>query len=178
MLAKIVNNIEHRERLEYTVADRTQALRRSEERTLRFAQIASDWFWETDAQHRLTFLSERLPALMGRSAASLLGEPLAGLFVSEPEDNEVPTLIERPRLRIYWRNRRRSKTRKYVYERRKIASAGCHFSPTRLLLSMDVSRAISALAPTSPTASGGRWSCAGRCSRLRKPTGPRVRSWR
>lgn len=74
----------------------TQALRRSEERTLRFAQIASDWFWETDAQHRLTFLSERLPALMGRSAASLLGEPLAGLFVSEPEDNEVPNADRAP----------------------------------------------------------------------------------
>ncbi len=36
-----------------------KALARSEERLRDFAEVASDWFWETDADHRFIYFSER-----------------------------------------------------------------------------------------------------------------------
>jgi PAS domain S-box-containing protein len=47
-------------------------LRANEERWRAFAGAASDWFWETDAQHRFTLLSE------GRSSRRLPSEDLLG----------------------------------------------------------------------------------------------------
>lgn len=45
---------------------RAQAeLRESEQRFRDYAEIASDWFWETDAQHRICFMSDRLRAYGG-----------------------------------------------------------------------------------------------------------------
>jgi PAS domain S-box-containing protein len=49
----------------------------SEERFRDFANVASDWFWETDAQHRFTYLSGRaMAASDGARAASLGRTPL------------------------------------------------------------------------------------------------------
>jgi PAS domain-containing protein len=42
-----------------------EALRESEERFKTLAAIASDWFWETDAQHRLTAMTESQPLVAG-----------------------------------------------------------------------------------------------------------------
>ncbi len=45
---------------------RAQAeLRESEQRFRDYAEIASDWFWETDSQHRVRFVSERVRAYGG-----------------------------------------------------------------------------------------------------------------
>ncbi|MCV3273867.1 PAS domain-containing protein [Roseobacter sinensis] len=38
-----------------------------------FAEIASDWFWETDAEHRFTFFSDRLSEVVGVPAETFLG---------------------------------------------------------------------------------------------------------
>lgn len=38
-----------------------------------FAEIASDWFWETDAEHRFVFFSERLSEVIGVPAEAYLG---------------------------------------------------------------------------------------------------------
>ncbi len=52
---------------------RAQAeLRESEQRFRDYAEIASDWFWETDAQHRVRFVSERMRAY-GAEPATLVG---------------------------------------------------------------------------------------------------------
>jgi PAS domain S-box-containing protein len=62
------------------------ALRDSEQRFRDYAEVAFDWFWETDAEHRFTYVSERIAAfgfhpnnLIGRrcwdAAADLEEEP-------------------------------------------------------------------------------------------------------
>ena len=50
----------------------------SEQRFRDFAEVASDWYWETDPQNRIVFLSERFFAVGGATA---LGQD-AGEFVS------------------------------------------------------------------------------------------------
>lgn len=54
------------ETLEAEVAQRTQELNESEERFRGFAEAASDWFWETDADHRFTYLSDAFDSASGR----------------------------------------------------------------------------------------------------------------
>lgn len=57
-----------------------EALRESEERFKALAEIASDWFWETDAQHRFTSITEAqhlvagaLQGILGRTRWELVG---------------------------------------------------------------------------------------------------------
>ena len=38
------------------------------------ASTASDWWWETDAQLRITFLSERFAELFGVPVSSIVGK--------------------------------------------------------------------------------------------------------
>jgi PAS domain S-box-containing protein len=50
-----------------------QELRESESRFRDLAGSASDWFWETDADYRLTFVSERIANVLGVKPAAVLG---------------------------------------------------------------------------------------------------------
>ncbi|HEV7370014.1 PAS domain S-box protein, partial [Arenibaculum sp.] len=50
-----------------------ERLRESERRFHDFAQAASDWFWEMDADLRLTYLSDRMAEATGVQPADLLG---------------------------------------------------------------------------------------------------------
>ena len=57
-----------------------EALHESEERFKTLAKIASDWFWETDAQHRLTAMTESqhlavgtLQGILGRTRWEMVG---------------------------------------------------------------------------------------------------------
>ena len=45
----------------------------AEQRLADFAATAPDWFWETDARHRFSYLSERIEAVTGIPRARLLG---------------------------------------------------------------------------------------------------------
>ena len=57
-----------------TEIERAQAYARFNEERLRdFAEAASDWFWETDDNHRLTFVSRRFQTLTGISIDKLIG---------------------------------------------------------------------------------------------------------
>lgn len=58
LIAQALVNITYRARLQEQVAAKTEALQASERRFRSFAAMASDWFWETDAEHRLSFASE------------------------------------------------------------------------------------------------------------------------
>ena len=49
----------------------TQALRLSEERFRHLTSLSADWFWETDAQHRVSWLSG------GPAVAALFGAQMA-----------------------------------------------------------------------------------------------------
>ena len=64
---------EHNEILERTVAARTEALRSSEARFRAFARLSADWFWEQDAEGRLTEASGPVPELLGVQAPELIG---------------------------------------------------------------------------------------------------------
>ncbi|CAA7613724.1 PAS domain S-box protein [Magnetospirillum sp. SS-4] len=48
-------------------------LRESESRFRDLAGSASDWFWESDADHRLTFVSDRIGSVLGVKPVAILG---------------------------------------------------------------------------------------------------------
>lgn len=51
-----------------------EALSRSEERFRHFSRIASDWFWEMDADLRLSWFSDTASAILGFDSNTLLGK--------------------------------------------------------------------------------------------------------
>src|SRR5579862_6805358 len=51
------------EHSEATLVEQAEALKKSEARFRDFALASSDWFWETDAEHRFTYLSENVQQL-------------------------------------------------------------------------------------------------------------------
>src|ERR1700682_5022818 len=55
------------------LADVAQALRGSEVRLLDFALTSSDWFWETDTEHRITYTSDGIRSL-GLDPESCVGK--------------------------------------------------------------------------------------------------------
>ena len=55
--------------------DPLRALRKSEERFRKFAEIATDWYWETDADLRFTFMSRNVVEL-GITQDDLIGKTL------------------------------------------------------------------------------------------------------
>lgn len=58
LISQALVNLTYRARLQEQVELKTEALQASERRFRSFAAMASDWFWETDADHRLSFASE------------------------------------------------------------------------------------------------------------------------
>lgn len=52
-----------------------RALRDSEARFRALCALGSDWYWETDAEYRLTHVSEGLGRLSGRAISEFLGKP-------------------------------------------------------------------------------------------------------
>jgi PAS domain-containing protein len=62
----------------YTSLDLSnQALEASEERFRAVAEAASDWIWETDEQHCITYLSGRFSTVTGFSDQQWLGQNIA-----------------------------------------------------------------------------------------------------
>ncbi|MGL4251063.1 MAG: ATP-binding protein [Aeromonas sp.] len=57
LIAQALVNITYRARLQEQVEVKTEALQASERRFRSFAAMASDWFWESDAEHRLSYAS-------------------------------------------------------------------------------------------------------------------------
>ncbi len=52
--------------------------------TLRaFMEMASDWAWETDADHRLTYISPRISDLIGRPSEAIIGLHISDVFTNE-----------------------------------------------------------------------------------------------
>ncbi len=69
-------------------------LARSEERFRDFAKVASDWFWETDAQDRLTYLGGRAAQDEWGEPSSFLGRALVDLARGDPSDRGWQRLLE------------------------------------------------------------------------------------
>ncbi|MDD1017228.1 EAL domain-containing protein [Pseudomonas rubra] len=60
-----------------------QALEASEQRFRAVAEAASDWIWETDRHHRLSYLSQRFVTVTGFQSEDWLGQPLNQLLSCE-----------------------------------------------------------------------------------------------
>ncbi len=61
------------------------ALRDSEARFRDFARTSSDWFWETDEQHRFTHVSDEI-RLFGQDPSDRIGRKRSELAADRPED--------------------------------------------------------------------------------------------
>lgn len=59
-----------------------------------FAEIGSDWLWETDGDLTLTFVSEDIETFSGRPASTYVGRPAARLLSREESDEDDRTLWE------------------------------------------------------------------------------------
>ena len=92
------------------VASQTE-LSRSERRFRELAEAASDWLWESDAEGRIAYLSERFARITGHAPGSWLGRPLAELFSTETTSladwllDNARHLDERQVLRCHYRDR-------------------------------------------------------------------------
>ncbi len=65
-----------------------ELLRESEERFRDFAGTASDWFWETDAEHRFSYLSESVSMLRGGNREHAIGRTRWELAAAVDGDSE------------------------------------------------------------------------------------------
>lgn len=74
LISQALVNIAYRARLQEQVALKTLALQASEQRFRSFAAMASDWFWETDPLHRLSYVSA--PGYQGEVLAGQAGRSL------------------------------------------------------------------------------------------------------
>ena len=66
-------SLERPVRLAALQARTLESLRRSEERFRKLTELSSDWYWEQDAEFRLTFMSTQLETKTGLEPAAYLG---------------------------------------------------------------------------------------------------------
>jgi diguanylate cyclase (GGDEF)-like protein/PAS domain S-box-containing protein len=64
-----------------------RVLRESEERLTDFSEAASDWFWETDSEHRFTYLSERFESITGMDRSGFMGKRRFDIAPHQPDKN-------------------------------------------------------------------------------------------
>ncbi len=55
-----------------------------------FLDVAADWFWETDQEHRFSFISEGISKVLGVNPTSLLGKKLCELDLSLLDEGQRP----------------------------------------------------------------------------------------
>ncbi|MEG0175044.1 MAG: ATP-binding protein [Aeromonas sp.] len=85
LISQALVNIAYRARLQEQVDLKTLALQASEQRFRSFAAMASDWFWETDPEHRLSYVSA--PGYQGEVIARQAGRSLYD-FAHDKRDPE------------------------------------------------------------------------------------------
>jgi PAS domain S-box-containing protein len=85
----VLRDVSQRKRIE-------RELRESETRFRDLAGSASDWFWETDSDYRLSFVSDRIAAVLGVRPSAILGATFFELGLEE----ESPALAAKHRRTI------------------------------------------------------------------------------
>lgn len=55
-------------------------------RVLDFARVSADWFWETDADDRFTFVSDQMTSSVGLRPEDCIGKTRQNLYKSVPQD--------------------------------------------------------------------------------------------
>ncbi|HUC68429.1 MAG TPA: histidine kinase dimerization/phospho-acceptor domain-containing protein, partial [Stellaceae bacterium] len=63
-----------------------QRLARSEQRFRDFAEVASDWFWETDTDHRLSYVSGRVAQGEAVDVSTFIGKTLLDVAGGDPAE--------------------------------------------------------------------------------------------
>ena len=53
-----------------------------------YEQSGQGWFWSTDAQGRITYISESVATALGRERSELVGSPFHALFLQEREQSD------------------------------------------------------------------------------------------
>lgn len=86
-------------------------LRASEDRFRDFAEVASDWFWETDADLRFTWFSDRAAEVTGVDQSASIGKRRVDLTVENPESDKWQDHLDDLRYRQPFR--------RFVYEQRR-----------------------------------------------------------
>ena len=89
------------------LTDQAAAKNRAEEIQRRYEDIlrsTSDWLWETDAKLRLTAVSPRITATLGRPARQLIGRPLLSLGAFAKPDEGQPVASELIESHLPFRN--------------------------------------------------------------------------
>jgi PAS domain S-box-containing protein len=86
------------------------ALRNSERRHREFFDVASDWFWETDREGRVSYLSSNVEAVLGLPVAAYIGKRVA-----ETEGIVIELTAGRANLAAF---RARQPYRDFVYSRK------------------------------------------------------------
>jgi PAS domain S-box-containing protein len=81
-----------RQRAEGLAAHMTERLRQDQQRASDFSRSASDWFWETDAEHRFCFFSDNFAQVYGLNPAQVLGRNRRDLLASNTHN--PPEMIE------------------------------------------------------------------------------------
>ena len=78
-----------------TERKRAEAAREDSERKFRdFAEVSSDWFWETDSDLRYTYISDNYTAITGKPVKELLGKTRREMYTEKfEEDNEAWTRL-------------------------------------------------------------------------------------
>jgi PAS domain S-box-containing protein len=71
----------------HRVEERSDELAQSENRFRDFALISSDWFWESDEDHRFTYISEAIRGF-GLDPTSAIGHSRAEIATGTDRDNE------------------------------------------------------------------------------------------
>lgn len=86
-------------------------LRQSERRFADFADISSDWFWETDDQLRFSFFSPRFEVVSGVPPQQLLGKTREEVGAPDSDPVQYQILLENMRDRLPFRDFEHSRQR-------------------------------------------------------------------
>ncbi len=69
-------------------SEREREQRRAEQLLHEYEQTGQGWFWETDRLGKVTYVSERIAALLGKGVGDLEGRPFTGLFMLEAQGQQ------------------------------------------------------------------------------------------
>lgn len=86
LMDQAILNVDYRSRLETLVDEKTRALRRSQQCFRQFAEMASDWFWQTDVDHRFIQFAEDIEG--DQFTSTLMSQILGSCFTDFLTDKE------------------------------------------------------------------------------------------
>lgn len=85
---------QERDLLESRVAERTEALRKSEDRLASLVSLSSDWVWEKDERGYLSYLSEGAAITAKKPLAELLGRRVQQIDGFECDERSIQAYVQ------------------------------------------------------------------------------------